>query len=237
MPEVAEDFHKIIESMPSISAKNLIEVSKEVDTKSEIIKPALPAKNMAKVIKEVEENLNIINDIKLVQAFEGKSKANSNMGSSNILKLASKLPCSIRGTKPGAIPNTKFLEREGQTRRKTTTASTAQIRKINADCGIGNFVVIPKSCKFGNLKNGGIYEMNMMLTNVGFDSTRFKIKKNEKSFISVEYKLGLVAPGITLYLKVRLDLKEVGAREIDEVIQIITESDILNIEVKASIYN
>jgi hypothetical protein len=237
MKEAAEDIIKTLDvSIPSSSAKNMVEVSKEVGKKIGILKPALPVKITARVIKEVEEKLEFIKDSELEKAIEGKSKSQSSLGSSNIIKLASKIPSAIRGTKPGAIPNTEFLEREGETRRKTATASTALIRKNNASCGIGNFVVIPKSCNFGNLKNGGIYEMNMMLTNVGFDGTRFKIKKDQKSFISVEYKLGLVAPGITLYLKVRLDLREAGVREINDVIQIITESDILKVEVKASMY-
>lgn len=42
-----------------------------------------------------------------------------------------KLPASIRATKPEAIPNDKYLDRESQVRRKTLTASTTVSRRLD----------------------------------------------------------------------------------------------------------
>jgi Flagellar-associated PapD-like len=100
--------------------------------------------------------------------------------------------------------------------------------------GIGNFVALPKSCKFGIVKAGGVYQISVALTNVGIDATRFNVRHKAKEVITVEHKAGLVAPGMTVNLKVRLEAPA-NDSEINEIIEIATESDILKLEMKASV--
>ena len=48
-----------------------------------------------------------------------------------------KLPKAILGAKPGVVPNTKYLKQEGDSHRKTHTASTAYFQKST-----GNLILI-----------------------------------------------------------------------------------------------
>lgn len=96
-------------------------------------------------------------------------------------------------------------------------------------------MALPKACHFGNVKCGGSYEMQIALTNVGIDATRFKVKIQSNSCLKVEHKTGLVAPGITVHLRVTLNTKTRSeSLKINETIEVLTESDILYFDVEAS---
>lgn len=217
------------------SEKNISDEQIDEIFENHIAPPAAEQEENTEYIKSIEPDVRPLSDVEEPkQDKETLTIPEPLAPLKSKLKPGPKIPASLRGTKPGVIPNTVYLEREGATRRKTFTASTAQIRKDNVSYGIGSFVVAPKECKFGTVKAEGIYEINLMLTNVGIDGTRFKVKKEENSLLSLEYKVGLVAPGITLQMKVRLNLHDVSPCEINEKIQIINEADILNIKVTGS---
>ena len=149
------------------------------------------------------------------------------------------LPASILGAKPGVIPNSIYIDREAAVRRHVNTVSTAQPRKQNNNYGSAEFMVRPALVEFGNidvnsdLKNS----VSVIMTNIGLDSGRFKIKQQENTVVDIEYKHGLVAPGMavifTFKLKKGIDLK--ANNQIDEEIKIISEMEILYIPVKGTL--
>lgn len=101
-----------------------------------------------------------------------------------------------RKIKPSAVPNTKYLTIEAPARRKLLTASTAVIAKSADDKvvpAIGIFDLSPAQCRFGTLRDGGVYRISIMLTNIGNDSTRFKIKAPTNNLLKVHYKPGPVS--------------------------------------------
>jgi hypothetical protein len=150
------------------------------------------------------------------------------------------LPASILGAKPGVIPNSIYIDREAAVRRHVNTVSTAQPRKQNNNYGSAEFMVRPALVEFGNidvnsdLKNSSV---SVIMTNIGLDSGRFKIKQPENTVVDIEYKHGLVAPGMavifTFKLKKGIDLK--ANNQIDEEIKIISEMEILYIPVKGTL--
>ena len=109
-----------------------------------------------------------------------------------IKKRVIRLPSCIKGAKPGVIRNDKYFEREAETRRRVSTASTTKIAKEREHYGMGGFIVLPVYCKFGVVKAGQTYESHVTLTNVGIDATLFRIKKPSDPSLTVTYKVGPV---------------------------------------------
>ncbi|RKO87776.1 hypothetical protein BDK51DRAFT_27329 [Blyttiomyces helicus] len=143
------------------------------------------------------------------------------------------LPKSIQGARPGAIPNTKFRDVEAGSMRKLATASVATGAKAAEGWVFSTFEVHPPSCRFGEVKEGGIYRITLTLTNAGNDSTRFRIKCGPN--FTVKYKPGLVAPGIPVKLHVEFRASSDGGerREVVEEIRIYTQAEILHVPINA----
>eukprot|EP00842_Homolaphlyctis_polyrhiza_P000921 jgi/Hompol1/182/HPOL_002447-RA len=150
------------------------------------------------------------------------------------------LPAAIRGAKPGAEPNEKFIRQEAEARRKIKTASMANhTNKQNASYGLGGFVVLPAYCKFGNVEQGHTYQVLLTLTNVGLDSTRFSIRQpKHKDLVHAEFKPGPVAPGMSAQIVIKLMPQHTGvpnAVDFTDEVQVVSESEILHIPITAHI--
>jgi hypothetical protein len=148
-----------------------------------------------------------------------------------------KLPSAILGAKPGAEPNVKHLEQEGDTKRKIRTASTTAVKRTVPSYGSGGFVVIPAAAKFGDVKVGTELTIQLTMTNVGLDSARFTIRQPKTEGIKVRYKHGPVAPGMTAQLSVVLNIPSQSSErsEIVDEFQLVSETEILHIPIKATI--
>ncbi len=144
------------------------------------------------------------------------------------------LPSSILGAKPGAIPNTAHINRELEARRKINTVSTAKGNRKDANYGTSGFVVLPATCNFGELSNYCATTIVIEMTNVGLDSARFVVKLAKDSKLQIKYKHGPVAPGMGVQLSITLPALCDGCL-IGEEIQIVSETEILKIPVKAYI--
>lgn len=141
-----------------------------------------------------------------------------------------KLPASILGAKPGAIPNTVYLNQEKDVKRKLNTVSTVLTK--NQEVG---FILLPSKCNFGSVKTtDSPPSVTLDMTNVGLDSCRFKIKQSPESMLQVKYKHGPVAPGMSVKFTITL-LPGTEAKQLEEEIKIISELEILHIPVKATI--
>ena len=147
------------------------------------------------------------------------------------------LPSFTKLSKPESIPNQQFLQVEASTRRTTKTASTAPITCKDSNYSLGTFGVLPTHCRFGILKKGSIYSTSITMLNSGIDSTRFRIQKPESPLISVYYKKGPVAPGMTVQIEVRIDTQQIQDQifKISDKIIVVTETEYLHIPVSAEI--
>ena len=146
------------------------------------------------------------------------------------------LPAAILGEKPGVIPNSSYIKREADVRRQINTVSTAQSRRQNSNYGSAGFVVRPSAVQFGNI-DASVPEkpsFSFVMTNIGLDSGRFKIKQSPNSAVAVDYKHGPVAPGMavtfTCTLKNHGELKP--ETTIEEEIKIVSEMEILHVPIK-----
>jgi hypothetical protein len=72
-----------------------------------------------------------------------------------------------------------------------------------------------------------------VLSNVGIDGTRFTVKKPSNPGITITHPKGLVAPGMSVTLTVRLNTANSSEKVISDEIQIVSESEILHVPVKA----
>ncbi|KAJ3346043.1 Sperm-associated antigen 17 [Kappamyces sp. JEL0680] len=145
-----------------------------------------------------------------------------------------KLPASILGAKPGVIPNSSHISREGDARRQLNTVSTAKHKKKDANYGVAGFVVLPAACKFGTIHTGAIESLTIEMTNVGLDSARFVVKQPKDSLVQVKYKHGPVAPGMSVKFTVTIAAGP-EQRAVHEEILIVSETEILHIPVTANI--
>lgn len=95
----------------------------------------------------------------------------------------------------------------------------------------------PSQCRFGSLKQGKKYQISLSVSNVGHDSTRFKVKgPTAGQVIKIEHRPGLVAPGMKVRIDVILNaqLGDEESQSIEDKIQIITEAEIITIPISAS---
>ncbi|KNC99251.1 uncharacterized protein SPPG_05507 [Spizellomyces punctatus DAOM BR117] len=145
------------------------------------------------------------------------------------------LPAVLRSSKPGMVPNAHYIAVEAHARRQINTASTARLTKNEELPSLGTFDVLPSQIKFGTVKAGESSEATLTIINVGNDSARFKIKHQPGSCITSSYKQGPVAPGMRKEVQLVLRAPEADKQTLKEVIQVITESWILNVPCSATI--
>ena len=101
------------------------------------------------------------------------------------------LPSTLIGSKPGAIPNTKFLAVESKVRRKLATASTVVLRK-GLPPDLGTFEVYPSKIQFGTIGSERDAKFSLRIRNVGIDSSRFRVQLPKESLFITSYKAGPV---------------------------------------------
>ncbi|KAK2570951.1 Sperm-associated antigen 17 [Acropora cervicornis] len=152
-----------------------------------------------------------------------------------------KMPNCILGGKPGALPNTPFLEIENPVRRRVHTVSVAGGNQERID-GLRGFELLPPQVSFGVLKEGCTYVCSVSLRNVGIDSCRYKVKQPPPSTgLRVLYKPGPVAAGMNTVLDVEIFavavgvVGESGLGHVGHHVEIVTETDILYLPVTANI--
>lgn len=151
-------------------------------------------------------------------------------------------------TKPGIIPNEKFLKVEAKTKRTTKTVSTIPYGKKGGNSSyyrklvaftLGTFEVIPSKATFGILREGCIYQTIIHVANVGIDSTRFRIRAPISKRINLNYRKGPVAPGMKFSLEILVDARDLDSDQISKIaeeIEIVSESEYLYVPISAEIH-
>ncbi|XP_028409597.1 sperm-associated antigen 17-like isoform X2 [Dendronephthya gigantea] len=153
-------------------------------------------------------------------------------------KEAVRLPNSILGGKPGALPNTQFSTIEEPARRKVQTVSV--VGKTGPV--MRGFELFPPEVEFGVLKEGCTYIHTVSLKNIGIDSCRFKIRQPPPSTgLKVLFTPGPVAAGMNTKLNIEIFAVAVGVSgesgigSIGHHIEIVGETDIIYLPVTATI--
>lgn len=155
-----------------------------------------------------------------------------------------RLPISLVGGRPNAIPNQKFQTIEEPVRRQIRNCimkgSTSESQwRLKMMRGMNLY---PEEINFGVLREGNSYMMSVYLINTGVDSCHFKIKQPPPATgLKVIYKPGSVAAGLKRKLFLELFAIAVGADQdagvgtIRHNLCITTETDILYLPIQATI--
>ncbi|XP_052284814.1 sperm-associated antigen 17-like isoform X3 [Dreissena polymorpha] len=154
------------------------------------------------------------------------------------------LPTVIKGGKPGAIPNTKYIQVEDPVRRKTNNSLIAGATvkgqtQLNAMRGL---ILLPEEVDFGVLKEGNTYAFTVLLKNTGVDTCRYKIKQPPPATgIRIIYKPGPVAAGMKAEIEVEIYAIAVGVEgesgvgSVRHELEIVTETDVIFLPITANI--
>jgi len=107
---------------------------------------------------------------------------------------------------------------------------------------MGGFICQPEGVNFGVLKEGCTYAYTVTLRNTGVDTCRFKIRQPPPATgLRVIYKPGPVAAGMSVDLTLELYAiangveGESGVGSLGHVLEVVTETDVLEIPTVATI--
>jgi len=144
------------------------------------------------------------------------------------------LPKTLK-MRPAIEANEKFNEVEEPVRRSLRTGAALNLSMS----GVGvegrdpsrGFLCRPEFIDYGNIQTGVKYGSAVTIMNGGIDSSRFAVKKPKTC--DVKYKTGMVAPGMSVRMQVYFCSAEPG--EVQQELQITTESDIFRIPIRANV--
>ncbi|CAF4641723.1 unnamed protein product [Rotaria socialis] len=165
-----------------------------------------------------------------------------------------KVPNGLKGSRPNAQPHSRFLDMEEPVMVRPNNASigTAAInnRPLRDRRGCELF---PDRIDFGILKEGVTYGAEIEVKNVGIDACRFRIRQPPLGTgLRVVFQPGLLAAGmrrpvmIELYAIIKQtqhqsqqqqqqQAQSQGLYQLDQSIEIITETDIMHFPIRAKI--
>ncbi|CAF0734574.1 unnamed protein product [Rotaria sordida] len=164
-----------------------------------------------------------------------------------------KIPTGLKGTRPNAQPHSRFLDMEEPVMVRPNNASigTAVLnnRPLRERRGCELF---PDRIDFGILKEGVTYGAEIEIKNVGIDACRFRIRQPPLGTgLRVVFQPGLLAAGIRRPIMIELyaiikqnqnqsqqqqqQQQSQGLYQLDQSIEIITETDIMHFPIRAKI--
>ncbi|XP_056016110.1 sperm-associated antigen 17-like isoform X9 [Ostrea edulis] len=154
------------------------------------------------------------------------------------------LPTGIKGGRPGAIPNIKYISVEEPVRRKVNTSliAGASIKGQNQLSHMSGLILFPEEVEFGVLREGYTYCYTVYLKNTGVDSCRFRIKQPPPATgLRINYKPGPIAAGMRVELNVELYAiavgveGEMGVGSVRHDLEIVTQTDVLFLPISATV--
>ncbi|KAJ8314693.1 hypothetical protein KUTeg_006843 [Tegillarca granosa] len=123
------------------------------------------------------------------------------------------IPQGLKGGKPGAIPNTKYIKVEDPVRRKVNNSvvAGATIKGQTQLAQMRGIILLPDEVDFGVLKEGNRYAFSVFLKNTGVDSCRYKLRQPPPATgLRIVYKPGPIAAGMKAELEIELYAIAVG---------------------------
>ncbi|CAF0831903.1 unnamed protein product [Rotaria sp. Silwood1] len=169
-----------------------------------------------------------------------------------------KIPTGLKGSRPNAQPHSRFLDMEEPVMVRPNNASigTAALnnRPLRERRGCELF---PDRIDFGILKEGVTYGAEIEIKNVGIDACRFRIRQPPLGTgLRVVFQPGLLAAGIRRSIMIELyaiikqnqnqnqnqsqqqlqqQQQSQGLYQLDQSIELITETDIMHFPIRAKI--
>ncbi|CAF0822833.1 unnamed protein product [Adineta ricciae] len=162
-----------------------------------------------------------------------------------------RLPNSLKGSRPNAQPHSRFLDMEEPVMVRPNNASigaaTLNNRPLRARRGCE---LLPDKVDFGILKEGVTYGAEVDIKNVGIDSCRFRVRQPPLGTgLRVVFQPGVLAAGMNRSLTIELyaiikqnhhhpqqqEQQSQGLYQLDQSIEIITETDIMHFPIRAKI--
>ncbi|CAF4384534.1 unnamed protein product [Rotaria sp. Silwood2] len=164
-----------------------------------------------------------------------------------------KVPSGLKGSRPNAEPHSRFLDMEEPVMVRPNNASIGAAalnnRPLRERRGCELF---PDRIDFGILKDGVTYGAEIEIKNVGIDACRFRIRQPPLGTgLRVVFQPGLLAAGmrrpimIELYAIIKQNQNQSqqqqqqqqsqGLYQLDQSIEIITETDIMHFPIRAKI--
>ncbi|CAF1295992.1 unnamed protein product [Adineta steineri] len=163
-----------------------------------------------------------------------------------------RIPNSLKGSRPHAEPHTRFLDMEEPVMVRPNNASIGAAalnnRPLRARRGCELF---PDKLDFGVLKEGVTYGAEVNIKNVGIDACRFRVRQPPLGTgLRVVFQPGVLAAGISRPLTIELyaiikqnysqqqqqqQQQSQGLYQLDQSIEIITETDIMHFPIRAKI--
>ncbi|UJR27796.1 hypothetical protein I4U23_009067 [Adineta vaga] len=162
-----------------------------------------------------------------------------------------RVPNSLKGSRPNAQPHSRFLDMEEPVMVRPNNASIGAAvlnnRPLRARRGCELF---PDKIDFGILKEGVTYGAEVEIKNVGIDSCRFRVRQPPLGTgLRVVFQPGVLAAGMSRPLMIELyaiikqnysqhqqqQQQSQGLYQLDQSIEIITETDIMHFPIRARI--
>ncbi|EDV25105.1 uncharacterized protein TRIADDRAFT_56694 [Trichoplax adhaerens] len=141
----------------------------------------------------------------LVSESDAQRNISTNESLSRSSQSRVRKPVSVKGSRPGSIPNEKYMKIESPVRRDVNTASVSNGRQSRA------FEVYPDCVEFGVLKEGYMYRSTFLLKNIGVDVGRYKITQPPPSTgLKASFQPGPLAVGMTAKIIVDIYAVAVG---------------------------
>merc|ERR1719265_2042808 len=93
--------------------------------------------------------------------------------------------------------------------------------------------VTPGTCRFGPVRQGGVYRMNFFLRNTDVDVTRFNVVQLKSDFVKVTHQPGQIAPGMAAKIVVEILAKQPG--RVEQLVEIRVKAHVIRVPVTARI--
>jgi len=94
--------------------------------------------------------------------------------------------------------------------------------------------VTPGTCRFGPVRQGGVYRMSFYLRNLDVDVTRFSVSKVKSEFVNVIYQPGHIAPGMAAKVMVEIVAKQPGI--VEQLVEVRMKAHVVRVPVTAKIF-
>jgi hypothetical protein len=94
--------------------------------------------------------------------------------------------------------------------------------------------VTPGTCRFGPVRQGGVYRMAFFLRNLDVDVTRFNVKQVSSEYVWVSHQPGQIAPGMAAKIVVEIQAKDPG--KVEQLVEVRVKAHVVRVPVLALIY-
>lgn len=93
--------------------------------------------------------------------------------------------------------------------------------------------VTPGICRFGPVRQGGVYRMAFYVRNLDVDVTRFNVTPLKSEFVQAHHQPGQIAPGMAAKIVVEVAAKQPG--KVEQLVEVRIKAHVVRVPVTARI--